>query len=121
MPSIRLIETGIGPRQRRRVNVRKDLRYLIPKYFKGTDGKPYRLIDYHYEILDAMFEGGYLVVNVPTDHMKSSLGCFLFPILSLMEGANETHIVCGANINDSRRRVQAIARELETNKELIRD
>jgi len=104
-----------------RRNIRRNLKELVAHYFKGTDGKPYRLIDYHIEILDAMFEGGNLVVNVPTDHMKSSLGCFLFPILSLMDNPNETHIICGANINDSRRRVQAIARELETNKELIRD
>jgi hypothetical protein len=105
----------------RRLSVRKDLRYICKYYFKGTDGKPYRLQDYHIEILEAMFVGGQLVVNVPTDHMKSSLGCFLFPILSLMDNPDETHLICGANVNDSRRRVQAIERELETNEALIRD
>ena len=107
--------------EERRLSVRKDMRHLARWYFKGTDGKPYRLADYHVEILEAMFEGGYVIVNVPTDHMKSSLGCFLFPLFSLMENPNETHIICGANMGDSKRRVQALERELESNKQLQED
>ena len=109
------------PEGKRRSVVRKDLKYLAGYYFKGTDGQPYRLQDYHVEILESMFEGGKLVVNVPTDHMKSSLGCFLFPLFSLMDDPDQSHIVCGANINDSIRRVQAMRLELETNQLLIED
>jgi len=76
---------------------------------------------FHLEVLDHMFRGGRKVVNLPTDHGKSTVSCFLFPILSLMMDPNETHIICGVNINDSKRRVQAIQRELETNAPLIRD
>jgi hypothetical protein len=105
----------------KRSTVRGDFKYLARYYFRGQDGEPYRLQDYHVEILEAMFEGGYLIVNVPTDHMKSSLGCFLFPLFSLMEDPDESHIICGATVNDSKRRVQTIERELESNKELIKD
>ena len=97
------------------MDVRKNIRPLCKKYFD------WELENYQVEVLEAMFEGGYLVVNLPTDHGKSSLGCFLFPLLSLMENPNETHIICCANIADARRRVQALQLELETNKALIRD
>lgn len=100
----------------RRGRVRKDLKGVLKEYFNWTD-----IQDFHIETLEAMFEGGYIVCNYPTDHAKSTMGCFLFPILSMMENPNETHIICGANVNDSRRRVQAIARELETNANLIYD
>ena len=79
------------------------------------------LQEFHLEILERMFQGAKMVVNLPTDHGKSTIACFLFPILSLMADPNETHIICGVNINDSKRRVKAIQRELETNQPLIRD
>lgn len=97
------------------LDVRKNIRPLCKKYFD------WELENYQIEVLEAMFEGGYLVVNLPTDHGKSSLGCFLFPLLSLMENPNETHIICCANIADARRRVQALQLEIETNKALIKD
>lgn len=101
--------------QERMDAVPKYLREICKEYFD------WELQDFHEEILKAMFAGGYLVVNVPTDHAKSTMGCFLFPLLSLMNNPNETHIICGANINDSKRRVQALELEIETNKPLVRD
>ena len=99
----------------RRASVPENLREICKEYFSWD------LKDFQVEILEAMFEGGYLAINLPTDHSKSTLGCFLFPLLSLMENPNETHIICGANINDSKRRVQALELEIETNKALVRD
>lgn len=98
-----------------RTRVRKDMREICQHYFG------WRLEEFHHEALQAMFDGGYLVINWPTDHAKSTMGCFLFPLLSLMENPDETHIICGANINDSKRRVQTLTREIETNKELVKD
>lgn len=66
-----------------------------------------------------MFEGGKYVLNVPTDHGKSVVTTFLFPILSLIENPNESHIICGASLADSKSRLQAIQFELETNRGLI--
>lgn len=90
-------------------------------YLTGTDGHPLRLMWFHVEALRRMFAGGKLVINLPTDHMKSVISSFVFPMLSLAADPNESHIICGANLNDSKRRVQAIQRELETNKILLRD
>jgi hypothetical protein len=99
-----------------RARVRKDMRAICAEYFGWK-----RLEEFHLEALEAMFAGGHLVINWPTDHAKSTMGCFLFPLLSLMENPDETHIICGANINDSKRRVQALTREIETNAALTRD
>lgn len=99
----------------RRLEVPHRIREICAEYFN------FDLQSFHLEILERMFEGGRMVVNLPTDHGKSTISCFIFPILSLMNDPNETHIICGVNINDSKRRVKAIQRELETNKELIRD
>lgn len=68
-----------------------------------------------------MFDGGYLCCNVPTDHAKSTMGTFLYPLLSLLDNPNESHIICGANINDSKRRVKMVELELETNSALTKD
>src|SRR5215472_7520850 len=98
-----------------KTRVRENIPEICKEYFG------WELQEFHLEALQAMFEGGYLIVNWPTDHAKSTMGCFLFPLLSLMENPDETHIICGANINDSKRRVQALTREIETNKALVRD
>lgn len=98
-----------------RAAVRRNIRYHCRYYF-GWD-----LEEFHLEALEAMFDGGHVIVNWATDHAKSTMGTFLFPLLSLMENPDETHIICGANINDSKRRVQALQREIETNKELVKD
>ena len=97
-------------------NIKGNIAYICKRYFGWED-----LQDFHLEALEAMFEGGYIVINWPTDHAKSTMGTFLFPLLSLMEDPNESHIICGANINDSKRRVQALQREIETNKALVAD
>jgi hypothetical protein len=49
------------------------------------------------------------------------MGAYLFPLLSLMANPNESHIICGANINDSKRRVKMLEQEIESNLELVRD
>ena len=97
----------------KRVNVRANIKELCAEYFNWA------LQDFQLEILEAMFEGGYLAVNVPTDHSKSTMGTFLYPLLSLIDNPNESHIICGANINDSKRRVKMLELELETNKPLL--
>lgn len=98
-----------------RVNVKKNIKEICAEYFDWA------LQDFHLEILTAMFEGGYLCVNLPTDHAKSTMGTFLFPLLSLIDNPNESHIICGANINDSKRRVKMLELEIETNQALVSD
>src|SRR5205085_3808894 len=98
-----------------------NLSKVVRKYFRRTDGKPIELAPFHLELLEMMFKGGKHVVNWPTDHGKSTVVSYLFPILSLMDNPDETHIICGANISDSKSRLQAIQMELETNELLIRD
>lgn len=92
--------------------------WLCHHFLQGTDGEPLRLMWFHVDILRLMFQGGKIVVNLPTDHMKSEVSSFVFPLLSLMNDPNESHIICGANLNDSKRRVQKLQREIETNEKL---
>lgn len=111
--------------KRRRRSVRKHIVAICAYYFgwKPTPANPENdyLQDFQLEALEAMFEGGYLVINWPTDHSKSTTGTFLFPLLSLMENPDETHIICGANLADSKRRLKALELEIETNQALVRD
>lgn len=98
-----------------RLNVRKNIKEICAEYFDWA------LQDFQLEILEEMFEGGYLCVNLPTDHAKSTMGAFLYILLSLIDNPNESHIICGANINDSKRRVKMLELEIETNEGLKRD
>jgi hypothetical protein len=101
--------------ERQRQSVRKNLREICREYFG------FKLEDFHVEALELMFQGGRLVINWPTDHAKSTVGTFLFPLLSLMEDPDASHIICGANINDSKRRVKMLQLEIETNQGLQRE
>ena len=80
---------------------------LLRRYF-DFDPMPF-----HSELIHQMFMGGRWVVNLPTDHGKSICTSYLFPILSLMNEPDESHIICGANENDSKSWVQTIQRALE--------
>ncbi len=120
MPTLRLVDgeerrPTVSPEEarRRKQSVPGNIREICKEYFDWD------LEEFHLEALHEMFLGGYLVINWPTDHAKSTMGCFLFPLLSLANDPDETHIICGANINDSKRRVQAISREIETNRAFI--
>lgn len=95
--------------------------YACLMYLPGQDGNPLRLMDFHVEILEKFFRGGRYDIMLATDHMKSWLGTFVFPILSLMNDPNEAHILCCSNIQDARRRLNTIRIELETNALLARD
>lgn len=105
----------------KRENVVPHIKEITKEYLRGPDGKPFILADFHVELLELMFEGGKYIVNWPTDHAKSEMSSFIFPILSLIEDPDESHLICGANINDSKSRVQKIERELEDNERLVRD
>jgi hypothetical protein len=83
-----------------------------------------REIGYVPHVIDAlqrMFKGGMLVFRWFTDGAKSKTGTFFFPIASLAAGPDEAHILCCDNFDDSKRRVQQLERELETNVALITD
>lgn len=71
--------------------------------------------------LQRMLGGGMLCFRWATDHAKSKTGTFFFPILSLAAGPDEAHILCCDNFDDSKRRVQQLERELESNTLLIDD
>jgi hypothetical protein len=123
MPTLRLLTPEqrriknhpVLRQQQRMESVPGNIREICKEYFN------WKLEEFHLEALQLMFQGGYLVINWPTDHAKSTMGTFLYPLLSLMNNPDETHIICGANVNDSKRRVQALTREIETNDALIRD
>lgn len=115
-PEQRLYKHDVNARiEHNRTRLPADIKIICKEYFNWD------LEEFHLEALHEMFLGGYLVINWPTDHAKSTMGCFLFPMLSLMKDPDETHLICGANINDSKRRVQALTREIETNTALVRD
>lgn len=101
--------------EQRKTRARWHVKEVLQTYF-GFPAQPF-----HVEFLELCFKGGKYVVNWPTDHGKSIMGTFFFPILSLMNDPEESHIICGASLNDAKRRVQAIQRELETNQMLQRD
>ncbi len=111
--------------------VRERVPELLYKYFQFPDYWPYERpprkgaaedgVSHVNELIDLMFEGGSHVVNLATDHIKSLSSQFFFPILSLMEDPDEAHILIGSNLNDSKRRLQMIQRELETNMALVND
>lgn len=67
------------------------------------------------DALERMLVGGQLIFRWFTDGAKSTTGTFFFPILSLAAGPDEAHILCCANFDDARRRVQTLERELESN------
>src|SRR6266852_6102031 len=71
--------------------------------------------------LERMLGGGMLCFRWATDHAKSKTGTFFFPILSSAAGPDEAHILCCDNFDDSKRRVQQLERELETNTLLTDD
>jgi hypothetical protein len=71
--------------------------------------------------LERMLGGGMLCFRWFTDGAKSKTGTFFFPILSLAAGPDEAHILCCDNFDDSKRRLQTVERELETNTLLTTD
>ncbi len=73
------------------------------------------------QLIRDMFGGGRLLAEWATDHGKSLAGTKFFPILSLMENPDESHIVVGANIDDAKRRLIDVRFELEENHELLAD
>lgn len=73
------------------------------------------------DALQRMYVGGMLIFRWFTDGAKSKTGDFFFPIASLAAGPDEAHILCCDNFDDSKRRVQTLERELETNIDLITD
>lgn len=101
--------------RRLRETVPKKIPQLLREYFK-FDPMPF-----HLELLHCMFGGGQYVRAWPTDHAKSLCVSFWFVLLSLMNDPNESHIICGANVNDSKRRLKSLQFEIQTNKLLLRD
>ena len=99
--------------------MRDDLPGFLKTYFNFPDDgwKPQHV----YDALDLMFEGGKLVFQWATDHAKSDTGTFYFPIASMAENPDESHIVLGSNFADAKRRLQKVSRELENNQALLRD
>jgi hypothetical protein len=113
---VNVIKANILKEDMVREQVPKKIGHLLWAYW-DFDWMPF-----HIELLELMFQGGNkIVVNWPTDHAKSMMATFFFPLLSLMHNPDESHIICGANFQDSKRRLQAIQRELEhpTHPELL--
>lgn len=98
-----------------RESVPDRIRYLLREYW-SFDPMPF-----HTNFLQEMFAGGKIVRCWPTDHAKSMMSSFFFPLLSLMNDPDEAHLILGANQNDSQRRLSAIQMEIDTNKKLIED
>jgi hypothetical protein len=73
------------------------------------------------DALERMLGGGMFCFRWFTDGAKSKTITFFFPILSSAAGPDEAHVLCTYNFDDSKRRVQQLERELETNTLLISD
>lgn len=105
--------------------VRDHIPEILHEYFdfpttystSGPFGGP---VPHVVELLQKMFEGGTRLAMWSTDHCKSLASSYFFPLLSLMENPDESHIVAGANFNDSKRRIQMVQRTLEGSTELDR-
>jgi hypothetical protein len=119
LPRVAVVSERVRHSDRLMAEVPTKIPELLEKYF-GFPAVPHVV-----KLLQWMFEGGRIIANLPTDHAKSITSTFFFPILSLMENPDESHIICGANINDSKRRLQTIQRHIVANtplsKQLIRD
>lgn len=118
-PRVAVVSERVRHSDRLMAEVPTKIPELLEKYFS------FPAVPHVVKLLQWMFEGGRIIANLPTDHAKSITATFFFPILSLMENPDESHIICGANINDSKRRLQTIQRHLVANtpqsKQLIRD
>ena len=104
--------------------LRTDIPGFLKTYFNFPDDEypePGGTVPHVVNLLEEMFEGGYLLGMFATDHAKSITADRFFPILSLAENPDESHILMCANAADARRRVQVVERDLETNHDLIRD
>src|SRR5665213_2307735 len=105
-------------------NVRKDIPGFLKRYFDFPDDKypePGGTVPHVVNLLEEMFKGGYLLGMFATDHAKSITADRFFPIRSMADNPNESHILMCANASDARRRVQVVERDLETNFDLTRD
>lgn len=128
--SIKTIDQRILHSDKYRSLVRGNIAEILHEYFdfpthydsEGPFGGP---VPHVVQLLEQMFEGGSLCANWSTDHAKSLTSSYFFPLLSLMENPDESHIIVGANFNDSKRRLQMIQRTLEGAREpdrkLLRD
>lgn len=99
----------------RQANVLNRIPQLVRQYF-GFD-----LMPFHKKVLDMLFSGGMMVINLPTEHGKSTLCNVVFPILSLMNDPNRAHIICCTNIREAKRWLATVERHLTTNEALLRD
>lgn len=108
-PRVAVISSRVRHSDRLMAEVPLKIPQLLEEYFA------FPAVPHVVKLLEWMFEGGRIIANLPTDHAKSITSTFFFPILSLMENPDESHIICGANINDSKRRLQTIQRHLVAN------
>src|SRR5579859_1217297 len=80
--------------------LRADIPGFLKKYFNFPDDEypePNGVVPHVVELLEEMFEGGYLLGMFATDHCKSMAADRFFPILSLAENPDESHILMCAN------------------------
>lgn len=71
--------------------------------------------------LERMLQGGYLIFRWFTDGAKSWTGTRFFPILDMAADPDSAHIICCANFDDAKRRVQVVEYDFQNNTELIAD
>lgn len=101
--------------------LRTDIPGFLKRYFNFPDDEypePTGSVPHVVNLLEEMFIGGKVVAEFATDHCKSMAACKFFPILSLAENPDESHILMGANESESKRRLQVVQRELEGGDEL---
>lgn len=123
--SIKTVDQRILHSDKYRSLVRDNIPQILHEYFDfpshfDSEGPFGGTVPHVVELIQKMFEGGSVVANFATDHCKSLASSYFFPLLSLMENPDEAHIIVGANINDSKRRLQMIQRTLEGSNELDR-
>src|ERR1700682_654640 len=101
--------------------LRTDIPGFLKRYFDFPNGEyeePTGDVPHVNNLLEEMFLGGKIVAEWAADHCQSMTACKFFPILSLAENPDESHILMGANERESIRRLQVVQRELEGGTEL---
>src|ERR1700682_5249246 len=117
----RIVSERVLHMDRITTKLRTDIPGFLKRYFDFPNGEyeePTGDVPHVNNLLEEMFLGGKIVAEWATDHCKSMTACKFFPILSLAENPDESHILMGANERESIRRLQVVQRELEGGTEL---
>jgi hypothetical protein len=97
-----------GTEEKLRAAVPKRIKQLVADYFG------FALMPFHNDVLTYMFEGGYLDVQLPTEHGKSTICDVVYPVLMWMHDPDAAIILCCTNLDDGKSWLARIKDKLES-------